>query len=114
MTDLARANDLLAALEQPHHGGHYCPAVDSPTSRGTWIPFRDVCPARHAVAELRVLVENLHRRTHDAAHDPQTVDVVASAMLAGTPLADLSPEVAEGWRTMARLAIEGLATHLTQ
>lgn len=110
--DLVNAHALLTVLEQPHQGGHHCPATNTPTARGSWVPFRDTCEPRATIANLRAIIGRLGEQVHAAAHDDKAVDVVASAMLAGTPLGELSPEVAEGWRQMARLAIEGLAGHL--
>ena len=113
-TDLVNAHALLTTLDQPHRGGHHCPDTDSPTARGTWVPFREECGPRAAIRDLRAILDRIGEQVHAAAHDPASVDVVASAMLAGTPLAELSPEVAEGWRQMAHLAIEGLAAHLNR
>lgn len=98
---------VLTDLESPHRGGHHCTAAD-----GFWVSHRDQCPAIGHVATIRATVDDLTTRVHAAAHNPEAVDAVATGMLAGTPLSDLHPEQAEGWRHLTRLAIEALAHHL--
>lgn len=104
-----RIYDHLDALASPHRSGHRC--LD-----GAWYNpnagARTPCPASLSLAEVRQEVEDLHQGVHAAAHDPEAIEHVAAGMLAGTPLADLDPEQAEGWRHMARLAVEALAEHL--
>lgn len=101
--------DHLDALAAPHRSGHRC--LD-----GAWYNphagARRPCPHSLSLAEVRQEVEDLHQSVHAAAHDPEAVEHVAAGMLAGTPLADLDPEQAEGWRHMARLSVEALAEHL--
>lgn len=99
----------LDAAAGPHRSGHRC--LD-----GQWYNphagARTPCPTAVTLAAAREDVARLHAAPHAAAHDAEAVDRITEAMLAGTPLADLDPEQADGWRHLARLAVEALAEHL--
>jgi hypothetical protein len=101
--------DRLDTLAGAHRSGHRC-------QDGQWYNpnagARTPCPVSLSLAEVRQEVEAQHASVHEAAHDPETVEHVATAMLSGSPLGDLDPEQADGWRHLARLAIEALAEHL--
>ena len=98
---------ILDRLAVPHSGGHTC-------TSGVWVPHRDLCSVREDINELIALTEHMENRVHEAAHTPGQVEVVASALLAETPLTELDPETAEAWRYIARSAIESLAYLLDQ
>lgn len=98
----------LSELASPHRSGHQC--------NGTWhnpqAGKRQKCPTLLSIEATAADVRQLHAQVHDAAHNPDQIDTVAEAMLSGTPLSELDPEVADGWRHVARLAVEALAADL--
>lgn len=111
MTDLTYA--ALDALEAPHLIGHTC-AAEADGLSAWWNPNagrREACPTLANLLQLRHALDALTQQVHAAAHDTDAVDRVASAMLL-TPVAELEPEVAAGWRYMAQLGIEALSEHL--
>lgn len=99
----------LDAVRQPHAFGHTC-------HNGRWynhhVGTRSPCPVLGHLGLLTAQITRLEQQVHAAAHDPAAVTVVACALLAGTPLTELSEDEAAGWFTMARQGIEGLAAHL--
>lgn len=105
-----RALSAIESVAHRHRGGHRC--ID-----GNW--YNDNAGARVACGTLTALrgaaddVRRLHAQVHDAAHDPEAVDAVMSAMLS-TPVEDIDPGERDPWRHLTRLAIEGLAHHLDQ
>jgi hypothetical protein len=77
------------------------------------------CPVLVAVGQLREAIAELHnqldterQRVHASAHDHEAMMHVASALLAGTPLAELDPETRAGWLHVAQLGTEALAAYL--
>lgn len=106
--DILTATDLLDLLAIPHRGGHQCMGA---TGRPHWVPHRDICDTLTSLTTIGDTLTSISERTHAAAHDPEAVDAVVIGML-DSPLADLPPEAAEGWRYLARQAIEALAHHL--
>lgn len=106
---LTLALTALDAVEAPHRGGHTC-------DDGKWYNdntgTRTPCPIRGHLTTAREQVHRLHAQVHEAAHDEAAVEVIAQAMLSDTPMGDLDPDAAEGWRYLARLAVEGLAEWL--
>lgn len=102
----------LASIDRAslaHRHGHRCDDGQwyNPNT-GTKTP----CPITASLTIAATQIQRLHAQVHDASHNPTVVDLVAEAMLAGTPLADLPPENADGWRHLTRLAIEALAEYL--
>lgn len=113
---MTRPDAALAAINAVldlHQGGHSC--ADTSVSQPRWFNdragARESCPTRRHLLSALVDVQHLHDQVHEAAHDPEKVDAVASSMLS-TPLYELDPEQGEAWRQLASLAIEALAFQL--
>lgn len=113
---MTRPDAALAAINAVldlHRGGHLC--ADNSVSQPRWFNERagakQPCPTHRWLTDALTQVEHLHAQVHEAAHTPETVDAVAAAMLS-TPLTELDPEQQEGWRHLARLAVEALAYQL--
>lgn len=103
-----RALAIIEETASHHRYGHHCHDGGWYNQRtGAGIPCGVVTALEVAAAD----VAQLHTQVHEAAHSPEQVDTVAAAMLS-TPLDELDPEQQEGWRHLARLAIEALAADL--
>lgn len=108
---------ILDTLQRPHLSGHRCP-----DGRGVlgWFNHkagdRLQCPVLTACAQLRTAITEQHElltaaraAVHESAHDDAAMCYVATALLGGTPLNELDPEIRDGWVLIAQLGTEALA-----
>lgn len=98
----------LDAVRREHNRGHTC-------TDGKWFNpnagTRSRCATLAHVDTATEQVTRLATQVHDAAHADRHVHAVAAALVS-TPLAELPPDVREGWVHMSHLAIEALAYSL--
>lgn len=98
--------DAVTGIRFHHEIPHTC--ID-----GRWYNPRvqgaENCEHHTVLRTIAALTRVLDAATHGAAHDPAAVDAITTAMLAGTPLTDLADDLADGWRYLARLAVEATA-----